>query len=179
MFTCKISDELELKLLEVRHADALFHLVDQNRAYLAKWFPWADQTTKVENTRAFIESELNRFAKNNGIYCGIFYQNEIVGCISLHDIEWGNKKTSIGYWLAEGYQGKGIMTDSCRCIVSYALNELKLNRIEIRARTDNFKSRAVPVRLKFKHEGTIRQAEFSNNTFHDHEVYGILAEEWE
>ncbi|MDQ0878169.1 RimJ/RimL family protein N-acetyltransferase [Paenibacillus sp. V4I3] len=64
-------------------------------------------------------------------------------------------------------------------------DELEIKILEVRHAdalfhwTDNFKSRSVPVRLKFKHEGTIRQAEFSYNTFHDHEVYGILAEEWE
>ncbi|SDP12817.1 ribosomal-protein-serine acetyltransferase [Paenibacillus sp. yr247] len=179
MFTCKIREELELKILEVRYADALYHLVNQNREHLAKWLPWVDKTTKVEDTIAYIEFELSRFAKNNGFSCGIFYQNEIVGCIGLHEINWGNKKTSIGYWLAEGYQGKGIMTDACRCIINYAWNELSLNRIEIRARTDNFKSRAIPMRLNFKHEGTIRQAEFNQNGYHDHEVYGILVEEWE
>ncbi|WP_156396692.1 hypothetical protein [Paenibacillus sp. Soil724D2] len=33
--------------------------------------------------------------------------------------------------------------------------------------------------LEVSHEGTIRQAEFSYNAYHDHEVNGILAEEWE
>jgi hypothetical protein len=37
MFSIKISDDLELGLLEQRHAEELFALVDQNREYLREW----------------------------------------------------------------------------------------------------------------------------------------------
>jgi ribosomal-protein-serine acetyltransferase len=70
------------------------------------------------------------------------------------------------------------MTSACRSLIHYLFSELQLNRVEIKACTDNLKSRAIPERLGFKHEGTIRQAEWIRNKFYDFEVYGILAEEW-
>jgi ribosomal-protein-serine acetyltransferase len=68
------------------------------------------------------------------------------------------------------------MTDSVKSMIKYLFKVLGLNRIEIRACTENLKSRAIPERLGFKHEGTIRQAELNKERYLDHEVYGLLAE---
>jgi len=35
----------------------------------------------------------------------------------------------IGYWLAEPYWGRGIMTGAVRAVIDYAIKELPLNRI--------------------------------------------------
>jgi ribosomal-protein-serine acetyltransferase len=50
--------------------------------------------------------------------------------------------------------------------------------IEIRARTDNEKSRAIPIRLGFKEEGILRQVDYNNDHYYDHVVYGLLKNEW-
>jgi ribosomal-protein-serine acetyltransferase len=55
---------------------------------------------------------------------------------------------------------------------------LGLNKIEIRARTDNEKSRAIPIRLGFKEESILRQVLYHNDRYYDHVVYGILKDEW-
>jgi ribosomal-protein-serine acetyltransferase len=70
------------------------------------------------------------------------------------------------------------MTKACRFLVDYAFAELKLNRVEIRCATGNHKSRAIPERLGFKLEGTVRQAEWLYDHFVDHALYGMLASEW-
>lgn len=56
--------------------------------------------------------------------------------------------------------------------------ELKLNRVEIRAGVHNLKSRAIPERLGFINEGTIRQAEWLYDCYIDHVIYGILESDW-
>jgi ribosomal-protein-serine acetyltransferase len=81
--------------------------------------------------------------------------------------------------VGEEYQGLGIMTRTCKGLIHHAFNELGINRIEIRACTGNEKSRAITERLGFKLEGTIRQAELLHERFHDHVVYGMLAEDFE
>lgn len=68
-------------------------------------------------------------------------------------------------------------TDSVKSMINYIFNVLGLNRIEIRACTENVRSRAVPERLGFRHEGTIRHAELNKERYFDHEVYGLIAEE--
>jgi ribosomal-protein-serine acetyltransferase len=158
-----INNKLELRLLETYHADTIYQVIEQNREYLSEWFPWVKNTLNAEHSKAFIEFELRRFANNNGFSAGIFYNDQYVGNISIHEINWNAKMTSLGYWLSAEHQGIGIMTTCCREKLTYGFEILGLNKIEIRARTDNEKSRAIPVRLGFKEEGILRQVEFNNN----------------
>jgi ribosomal-protein-serine acetyltransferase len=178
VFSLHVSKNIDLRILELRHAEELFYQCMLNREYLSQWLPWAIHTNHLEDSQLYIQSELDRFANQRGFSCGIFYYDKLIGSIAVHEIDWINKKTSLGYWLAEAYQGKGIMTAACRRLIHYVFAELKLNRVEIRACTQNTSSRAIPERLGFKHEGTTRQAEWINNQYYDYEVYGILAYEW-
>jgi ribosomal-protein-serine acetyltransferase len=178
MFTLTIRDDLELCLLEQRHAEELFALVDENREYLREWLPWVDNNKSAVDTQAFIRSSLEQFASNGSFSGGILYQGKLAGCLGFHSINWSNRATSIGYWLGASFQGNGLMTEACRGLVKYAFNELNLNRVRIRCATANKKSRAIPERLGFKQEGTIRQAEWLYDHYVDLVVYGILASEW-
>ncbi|HWJ04141.1 MAG TPA: GNAT family protein, partial [Verrucomicrobiae bacterium] len=98
--------------------------------------------------------------------------------IGLHYLDFNNRKTSLGYWLGEAFQDKGLMTASVRTLTKYCFTELNLNRVEIRAAVENIKSRAVPERLGFNQEGIIREAEWLGDRFVDHVVYGMLKRNW-
>lgn len=178
MFYYQVNDDIQLRVLENKNAKELYKLIDNNRLYLREWLPWVGATTNVDAIKSFIKSSRKQLTDNNGFQAGIYYKGEITGSIGLHGIDWNNKKTTIGYWLAEGYQGQGIMTQSCRAIINYVIKDLGLNRVEIRAAEFNKKSRAVPERLGFKLEGTVRQSEWLYDHYVNHAVYGILAEEW-
>ncbi|RXJ04577.1 N-acetyltransferase [Anaerobacillus alkaliphilus] len=174
MFTYTLNSEAELKLLELRHAEELFQLTDQSREHLREWLPWVNFTKSVSDSKEFINGSLRQFSQNNGFQAGIWYKGTLVGVIGLHNINWSNKATSIGYWLGAGYQGNGIMTAACRAVVDYCFNELQLERIEIRAATTNHKSMAIPKRLGFQQEGCLRRSEWLYDKFVDHYVFGLV-----
>ncbi len=89
-----------------------------------------------------------------------------------------NRVGEIGYWLGDVFQGRGIMTQACRAMVAYGFSERGLNRIEIHCAPANVKSRAIPERLGFRIEGTLRQAEKLVDGYVDNVVYGLLASEY-
>ncbi|MGH9768353.1 MAG: GNAT family N-acetyltransferase [Blastocatellia bacterium] len=178
MFSLKLDDGLELRLLEERHAEAVFAVVDRNRAYLRQWLPWLDVSVSPDDTRSFIKKSLNEFANGERLDTAIWNHGQVIGGISYNFIDWPNRIAHIGYWLASDHQGKGVMTKACRAMVDYAFGELKLNRIEIRCATGNTKSCAIPQRLGFKQEGIQRQAEWLYDHFVDLVIYGMLASDW-
>lgn len=178
VFSLRIDEQIELRLLEQRHADELFALVQENRNYLREWLPWVDETHSVADSQKFIQESLMQMAQNKGFQAGIWFDRQIVGVIGYFRLSWVNKRVEIGYWLGERFQGKGLITKACRTLVDYAFKELGLNRVEIRCALGNTKSRQIPERLGFFLEGVLRQDAWLHDHLVDLVVYGILASEW-
>lgn len=178
MFHCPIAAHAELRLLEERHAEEIFEVVDRNRGRLREWLPWVDPTRSSEDVRAFIRASLEQFARNEGFAAGIWVEGAPSGCIGIHRIDWANRAVSIGYWLAGEHQGKGIVTAACRAVLRHLFGELNLDRVEIRCGTGNARSCAIPERLGFTREGVIRHGQLVNGRPIDLAVYGLLREEW-
>lgn len=175
----RVDDAVVLHLLDYQHAETLYQLVKANRLHLREWLPWVDHMRTVEDFRKYINNSKQRYAGHTEIGYVILSNNDMVGRIGLYNIDVFNKSASIGYWLSKEWEGKGIITRSCKAVLEEGFKRLKLNRIEIRAALQNYKSQAIPQRLGFKQEGIIRQGEFVNNQFVDLYVYSMLREEWE
>jgi len=71
------------------------------------------------------------------------------------------------------------VTSATRALLDYAFEIWKLNRLEIRAGTENLRSQRVPQRLGLVEEGVLREAERIGNRYVDHVVYSVLARNWE
>ncbi len=178
LFKLDIDNSTSLTMIELRDAEELFTLTDASRAYLREWLPWLDSTQTAEDTRGFIQTCLDRYACNDGITCCIRYEDSIAGVIGFHKIDWNNLLAEIGYWLAQQYQGRGIMTNCCRALVTMAFSELGLNRVAIRVAEKNLRSRAIPERLGFVKEGVQREAEWLYDHHVDLVMYSMLKRDW-
>lgn len=178
MFHFKLNEQAELRIVEERYAEEMYATVDRNRARLRQWMPWVDACQGPEEIKAFIQRSLQRLATNHGFDAAIFVDEKYVGNIGFHDFDWLNRRTSIGYWLDQAHQGRGLVTAAARALTHHALHVLKLNRVEIQAGVDNTKSRAIPERLGFTCEGTLRQAAWVYDRCLDMTVYSMLASEW-
>lgn len=179
MLSIKVDREIELHLLQSYHADELFWLVESNRDYLRTWLPWVDNMLAVEQFHLAIDKWQKQFQQKQGFHLAIRYRGVLAGCISLQGVDWFNSQASIGYYLIEKMQGKGIITRGIQAVISYAFFKLGLNRIEVRCGRNNFKSQAIPEKFGFKKEGIIRDGEFLNGRYHDLIVYGLLSREWQ
>lgn len=172
------TSEISLRTWTLANAAELFALVQANRAELSTWLPWVPAIQTEQNSANFIQKAIEETANDVGLELGIFFQNTLVGCIGLHELNREHQKTSIGYWLGSAFQGKGFMTAAVQALIEFSFTSLKFNRIEIRAATGNEKSRAIPVRLGFTQEGILREAERVGDTYFDDVVYSLLLREW-
>ena len=169
---------LELRPLNLRDAKALFPLVEANRERLRRWLPWPDANRSVLDTRAFILRVRAHARAGIGQSFGVWWKGALVGTAGFVWIDAANHSAAIGYWLAQEAEGHGLMTSAVKALLLHGFQTLELNRIEIRVGVRNRRSRAIPERLGFRHEGTLRQAERLGGRFVDHAVYGMLASEW-
>jgi len=177
-FTRQIGDRTYLRPLAIADAEALCALVEANRAYLREWLPWLDSSRTVADSQGFIQSSGDRAQANNGFTLAILFDDKIAGIVGLNYINWENRSSGIGYWLAQTHQRKGIMTQSCHAVLTHGFNVLELNRIDIRCASQNVQSQAVAKRLGLLYEGTLRDAERLYDRFVDHQVYSMLRREW-
>jgi ribosomal-protein-serine acetyltransferase len=172
-----ISEDVHLRLLEDSDAPELQSVVEANRGYLARWLPWAAAQT-LEESEAFIRRTREQVLRNDGFQLAIVGDGGIEGVVGFHSVDWGNRSTMIGYWLAESAQRRGTMTAAVRNLTEHAFTVWELNRVEIQAAAGNERSRAIPERLGFREEGTLRQAERVGDRFLDSVVYSMLAADW-
>ena len=178
MFSFKVDDKIELCLLEERHAEELFSLLKQNQNHLQEELVWLDDQLSTDDAREYIRAGLRRFADNNGLRAGIWFDGKLAGIASLHNLAPADRRASLGYWLGASFQGQGLVTKACRVLINHAFGELKLNRLEIQCAPENQRSRRVAERLGFTQEGVMREAWWIRERFVDQVVYGLLASEW-
>lgn len=178
MYKAEIDKDLYLAILEPRHAQELFQLIDSSRDHISKWLTFPNKTNSVEDSLAFIEKSLRRLSDNNGYWAGIWYKGQLAGSIGFLYIDWGARKTEIGYWLGDEYLGKGLATQAAKVFINHSFKELDLRKVEINVASENVTSRAIPERLGFTKEGSIRNYEKVNSDYHDRIIYGLLKDEW-
>jgi ribosomal-protein-serine acetyltransferase len=107
----------------------------------------------------------------------IVLDGEIAGVVGFVERKQEANSGSLGYWLAQAHQGRGLMTKAVSALTDHAFDEWHLNRVEIQAGTGNRKSRAIPERLGFQQDGVLREYERVGDRYIDIVVYSLLARE--
>lgn len=176
--TLPIDKILRLERLAEAHAEALFAIIEQDRAHLAEFLPWVPRMQSAEDFRRYVQSSEALHREKTDVSFAVVRAGAPVGRIGLHAIHLQNKSAALGYWLGCEAEGLGIMTQACKTLLTYGFRELGLQRIELKAAVENSKSRAVAERLRFRQEGILRQAELVNGRFLDLALYAMLRDEW-
>ena len=178
MFRRLVAPGIEIKLFEIREAEAIYAVVDREREYLRRWLPWVDYTHSPEDIRQFIMRVRSQYEANQGPQAGLWIDGEFAGSVGCHPINWQNRNCNIGYWIAPQHQGKGIVTRCCATLLDYLFDDVRLHRVVIECGTGNAKSCAIPRRLGFTREGITRHGEWVNDRWVDLVVWSILDSEW-
>ena len=174
MFSRVLTNSLQISLSIPQYAEELFTLTDRNRLFLRQWLPWLDYIRSADDTRQFIDLQVQRFSRAESLHVTIFSDGVIAGVAGFNSLDRTNGIGHIGYWLGEEFTGKGIMTTVVRDLIEVGRSYYSLQKIDIRCATGNSRSRAIPERLGFSHEGTLRRAERVYDQWFDHEVYALL-----
>lgn len=105
-------------------------------------------------------------------------RSRIIGQVSVSSIMLGAARSaSVGYWVAEGFAGRGIAPVSVALVVDYLFHVVRLHRVEICVRPENAPSLRVVDKLGLRHEG--RRARFLhiNGDWRDHECFAVCADD--
>ena len=133
---------------------------------------------KLRDAEVFIDSIKIKDTKKLTI--GIEDKNlhQIIGIISLNNINKKNKSGVFGYWLGEKYWGKGIMTEAVNLIINHAFKNLKLQRIQASVMHPNIASMNVLLKSGFQLEGILRKKVYKDKKWFDIFIFGLLKEDY-
>jgi len=106
--------------------------------------------------------------------------NSVAGCTRLAEISWKDERGQIGWtWLGKEFQGTGLNKAMKYLILQYGFEELKLNRIELKADERNVQSRNAIERIGATKEGTLREhMKIHTGYIRNTVFYSVLRSEW-
>ncbi len=114
--------------------------------------------------------------RTNSIRCAIVddKNNEIIGLISLMEIDYINRSAKLHIMIGTEGQGKGAGTFAIKKIIEHAFNNYGLHRIELDVLSDNKRAMHVYEKCGFIREGVRRQAVYKDSEYKDMFIYSII-----
>ena len=135
-------------------------------------YPYTEQDGKefISAMLSADESETFAFA--------ITVDNMVIGSIGI--FRQGNihrQTAELGYYIAEEYWGKGIMTEAVKQICEYVFANSDIIRIYAEPFAYNIASCRVLEKVGFQYEGTLRSNAVKNGRVIDMKMYSLLKAE--
>lgn len=127
-------------------------------ADLHEWMPWATRRPTPEESEQFVRKAHTKFVEREDLLFLIFEKDsrELVGGSGLHRIDWRVPSFDIGYWCRDRFQGRGYATEAAGGLADFAVRELGARRLVITCDAENVRSAAIPRRIGFSHEATLK-----------------------
>ncbi len=123
----------------------------------------------LDNAKEFIQP---RLSNDPTTFFAIASSNEVIGSIGITIGQDVHRYTAeLGYWLAEPFWGKGIITEAAIAITKYGFNEFNLNRIYSEVYASNPASARVLEKAGFQYEGRLKASVYKDGKVLDQLVY--------
>lgn len=116
--------------------------------------------------------------ENETFAFAVTVEDKVVGSIGV--FRQGNihrRTAELGYYIAEEYWGKGIMTEAVKQICEYVFNKSDILRIYAEPFVHNVASCRVLEKAGFQYEGTLRNNAVKNDKVVDMKMYSLLKTE--
>ena len=177
------TERLVIRCYEPEDAPLLKAAVDSSIEHLLPWMPWArfepqSVEEKVELCRRF----RGQFDLDENYVYGIFSADETeqLGGSGFHKRS-NEGSLEIGYWVAVGAIGRGIATEVTAVQTRAGFEVAGLDRVDIQVEPTNDRSLAIPRKLGFTQEGTLRRRleASEHEPRRDSVVFTMLREELE
>ena len=154
-----VTERLVIRCWEPQDAQLLKDAVDSSIDHLRPWMPWAaDEPQSLAEKVELLRQFRGRFDLGTDFIYGMFVpdESEAVGGTGLHT-RVAPEAFEIGYWVSAARTGQGLGTESTAAVTRVAFELTDVERIEIRCDPANERSRAIPRKLGYTEEATLRR----------------------
>jgi RimJ/RimL family protein N-acetyltransferase len=165
--------EIRLRLLAEADLDPLIEAVQDPE--IPRWTRIPSPYGHVEAQEWLVEeARLRRSGEGLATVIVDAEAGALLGGIGMVHVDWQERTSELGYWLALQARGRGVMTRAVRMLSEWIFDNLPIDRLGIMASVDNAASRAVAERAGFQFEGVLRSFVIIKGERHDMAVHSLL-----
>jgi RimJ/RimL family protein N-acetyltransferase len=150
-------------------------------AHLLPWLPWAkNEPEPLDEKVTRLRTMRGKFDLGQDFIYAIFDRDdkEVVGGTGLHP-RVGPDAFEIGYWIDVNHVGRGYATEAAGALTRVAFEIEGVRRVEIRCDPSNDRSSAVPRKLGYTHDATLRKRSLSTEgEERDLMIWSLLREDY-
>jgi RimJ/RimL family protein N-acetyltransferase len=174
------TDRLLVRCYSPEDAPKLKEAIDASLEHLRPWMWWAKNEPETVDAKVELLRRMRAdFDLGNDFTCGIFSAEDsvVLGGAGLHR-RVGPNALEIGYWIREDHIGKGLATEAAAALVRVAFEVHKVGRVEIHCEPANVRSAAIPKRLGFTLEATLRRRVRPDGSERDSMIWSLFATDY-
>jgi RimJ/RimL family protein N-acetyltransferase len=176
------TERLVLRCWDPADAPDLNAALRESWEHLGPWLPWArGAPPPLEDTTALLRRWRGEFDLDRDYVYAIYSRDEatVLGSTGLH-MRRGEDAREIGYWLHVDQINRGFATEAAAALTRVAFEVDGVRRVEIHCVPENARSAAVPRKLDFTHEATLRQRLASGtDTWEDDMVWSLFVDDYD
>ncbi len=183
----ELPDRLEAERVVVRRyqkgdGKALFALLERNdnREFLHANVEEVASLATVGDAEVKIQRHAAEWMTRERFVMGIWLKSDLlyVGEIWIEPKRWEVPSFELGWFLDQGYQGKGFATEAARRALEFLFSDLHAHKVIVITRDTNPRSAKLAERLGFKKEGHFRECRVENDIYYGLVYYGLLITEY-
>ncbi len=172
------SERLVLRKFTIEDAENAFQNWMSNDE-VTKFLRW-ESHKNIDETKMILNSWIKDYEKD------AFYQwaieikdlGEVIGTISVVDMDEKIDMVHIGYCIGSDWWSKGYTSEALALIIPFFFEKVKVNRLETQYDPNNIASGKVMEKCGMTYEATLREADWNNSGIVDACMYSILAKEY-
>lgn len=157
-----------------------------NLQCLAGVWEIADTTLSVphpytlNDAQQWLKTTSQAYAHGSAVHFAIAAKpnQQLLGAISLNDINREHLQTELGFWIGREFWGQGFASEAGQRLISYGFKQLDLNRIYADHMVRNPASGKVLQKIGMQSEGLLRQRVRKWGVFEDVILMAILRQDW-
>jgi RimJ/RimL family protein N-acetyltransferase len=158
-----LTERLRLHQYREEDAELVFEAIEESRAELERWMPWASFIRDAQQLRDDMPRSLEAWDRGEDYGYTIRRREDdrLLGSINYQDPNWAIPRFDLGYWMRTSETGKGYVSEAVRGLVRVAFGRLDATRVQIACDENNTRSVRVAEACGFQYEGRMR---------HDHRM---------
>ncbi|MFJ3058994.1 GNAT family N-acetyltransferase [Herbaspirillum sp. NPDC087042] len=141
--------DIEVRPLDLREVLALYDAVDHSRQAIGQWEAWCTPQYGLLDAQLFLQRAIEHWHGHTAYDFSIIDRSMglVIGAVAINQVSQLNQMANLGYWIRDGYTGRGIAAVAARAAAAFAFGKTGLTRLEVVAQAGNLRSHRVAEKI--------------------------------